>query len=155
MPPAGQDSDAVDNRVIIGLDALNLDLSINPGHRVNSDPPIGLTRAYPMPDSMASAADPGRVGPAALESLRVFWPAELEWFQVADVADLDIGRGALAWKSAVGSDSATGQLLTRGHGLTKNARQLCLTRLDPAAAARLVKNAMTWMTCCSRSCCSC
>ena len=82
------------HRVIIRFDALNLDLAADPGHGVNADPPVNLTCAHPMPDGMAGGADLGGVGPSALERLCAFWPAEFEWLQAADMADLYIGHVA-------------------------------------------------------------
>jgi hypothetical protein len=66
--------------------SLYLDLSGDPGHSVDANPPVNHTRANPVPDSMTDATYLGGVSPPALERFRLFWPTEVEWIKATDAA---------------------------------------------------------------------
>src|SRR5580700_494834 len=75
------------DRVVIGLDALDLGVGAEPGHGPDPDPSERPARADAVPDGLAHAIHFGGVGPAALEWLQAVGPMDLEWFQTTDVTD--------------------------------------------------------------------
>jgi hypothetical protein len=69
-------------RVIIRLDAFDLNFPVYPGDRVHTHSAVNLACTDAMSTGMASASGANLERPAALERFDVLGPPEIEWLQL-------------------------------------------------------------------------